>query len=149
MSSIQQEMKMKRISSILSALLVIAGYLLAACSSNLPASLTGTWRLASYGSPSSQTPTAPNVDTSIEFGSEGEFSGNVGCNGFGGKYAVGNKTITFSEVMSTLMFCEGQVGDQEKATLSVLQGSTKFVLDSNTLTITSADGSSAIVLERK
>ena len=51
--------------------------------------------------------------------------------------------------MSTMMFCEGPVGDQEMGTLAVFQGSAKFVLDGDTLTITSADGNSAIVLTRK
>ena len=58
-------------------------------------------------------------------------------------------TITFDQIVSTLMFCEGPVGDQETATLSVLQETATFALDGDTLTITSADGSSVIVLARK
>lgn len=76
-------------------------------------------------------------------------NGNVGCNGFGGKYEVDGDSITFNEVVSTLMFCEGPVGDQESGTLAVLRDSATYVLDGNTLTLTSADGTSVVVLARK
>jgi heat shock protein HslJ len=48
-----------------------------------------------------------------------------------------------------MMFCEGPVGEQEMTTVAVFQGSAKFVLDGDKLTITSADGNSVIVLARK
>ena len=128
---------------------LLALFILSACTGGTSASITGRWELVSHGSVSSQTPAAPDVDTSIEFGSDGALSGNVGCNGFGGDYEVGGDTITFRSVVSTLMFCEGPVGEQEAATLAVFQGSAKFVLDGNTLTITSSDGNSVIVLARK
>ncbi len=76
-------------------------------------------------------------------------SGNVGCNGFGGEYKVDGDTITFDQVVSTMMFCEGPVGEQELGTLAVLQKSAAFMLEGDTLKITSADGNSVIVLERK
>jgi heat shock protein HslJ len=47
------------------------------------------------------------------------------------------------------MFCEGPVGDQETVTLNVLFETATFTLEADTLTITSADGESSIVLERK
>jgi len=90
----------------------------------------------------------PDVDTSIEF-LDGQLNGNVGCNGFGGEYEVDGDTIKLGPVMSTMMFCEGPVGDQELGTIAVFQESAKFVLDGDTLTITSADGNSVIVLARK
>lgn len=120
----------------------------AACASGSSASVTGTWKLVSYGSASEQKPAVADVDTSIEF-KEGQVTGNVGCNGFGGKYEVNGDQITFSEVVSTLMFCEGPVGDQELATLAVLRESSTYVLEGDTLTVISADGNSAIVLARK
>jgi len=124
-------------------------FMLAACSSGASASINGQWKLVSYGSASSQTSATPNVDTTIEFKSDGKLNGNVGCNGFGGDYKVKGDTVTFGPVMSTMMFCEGPVGDQEMGTLAVLKESVKFVSDGNKLTITSADGKSVIVLVRK
>ena len=122
-------------------------FALAACGGSSK-SIQGQWKLVSYGSPSNQTPAVSDVETSIEFDSNGRMSGNVGCNSFGGDYKVDGDKITFSPVMSTMMFCEA-VAEQEQGTLAVLQDKTTFVLDGNTLTITSADGNSSIVLERK
>lgn len=124
-------------------------FLITACAGGSPASVQGGWRLVSHGSGSNQTPAAPDVDTTIEFDSEGNLSGNVGCNGFGGEYKVDGNQIEFGPIMSTMMFCEGPVGEQEMAVLSVFLESAAFVMDGNVLTITSANGDSSIVLERK
>ncbi len=123
-------------------------FALAACAGGSSSSIQGQWKLVSYGSASSQTPAASDVETSIEFGSDGKLTGNVGCNGFGGEYTVNGDTIQFDSVMSTMMFCEA-VAEQESGTLAVLQETATFVIDGNTATITSADGNSVVVLERK
>jgi heat shock protein HslJ len=128
---------------------LLALFVLAACAGGASASITGEWKLVSHGSVSKQVPAAPDVDTSIEFGSDGQMNGNVGCNGFGGEFKADGDTITFGPVMSTMMFCEGAVGDQEMGTIAVFQESAKFVLDGDNLTITSADGNSMIVLAHK
>ena len=128
---------------------LLALFVLVACAGGTSASITGQWKLVSYGPVSSQTPAAPDVDTSIEFGSAGKLNGNVGCNSFGGDYKVSGDTISFGPIMSTMMACLNQSGDQEMGTLSVLKDSAKFVLDGNKLTITSADGKSVIELARK
>jgi len=126
---------------------LLAIFVLAACAGGSSASVQGQWQLVSYGSPSDQTAAAPNVETSIEFGDDGRMSGNVGCNGFGGDYTVDGDQIEFGPVMSTMMFCEA-VAEQESSTLAVFQETATLVLDGDTLTITSADGNSSIVLER-
>ena len=123
-------------------------FVLAACSGGASASVVGQWKLVSYGSASNQTPAASDVETSIEF-LDGKLNGNVGCNGFGGDYEVKGDTLTLGPIMSTMMFCEGPVGDQEMGTLAVLKDSAKYVLDGDKLTITSADGNAVIVLARK
>jgi len=117
--------------------------ILAACASGSSASIQGQWTLVSYNGFSAVS----GVETSIEF-KDGQLSGNVGCNGFGGDYSVDGNTITFGPIMSTLMFCEA-IADQESSTLAVFQESATFVMDDNTLTITSVDGNSVIVLEKK
>ena len=127
---------------------LLALFVLAACAGGSPATIQGQWELVSHGSASSQTPAVADVETSIEF-LDGQVSGNVGCNGFGGEYEVDGDTLKFGPVMSTMMFCEGPVGEQEMGTIAVFQESAKFVLAGDTLTITSADGNSVIVLARK
>ena len=124
-------------------------FALTACAGGSSKSIQGQWKLVSYGFRSSQTPAVPDVETSIEFVEMGRLSGNVGCNGFGGDYTVDGDTIKFDQVMSTMMFCEGPVGDQETTTFNALHESATFTLEGDKLTITSEDGTSAIVLERK
>jgi heat shock protein HslJ len=123
---------------------MLALLVLAACAGGSSASVAGTWKLDSYN----QNPAAEGVETSIEF-KDGQMNGNVGCNGFGGEYTVDGDTITFGPVMSTMMFCEGPVGEQESVALAAMQESATFVQDGDTLTITSGDGASVIVLVRK
>lgn len=121
---------------------------LSACSGGgSSVSIDGQWKLVSYGSSSDQKPALPDVETSIEF-KDGQLSGNVGCNSFGGDYKVKGNTMELGPIMTTEMYCEA-VAEQESGTYAVLQGSVTFMLDGNTLTITSADGNSSIVLERK
>lgn len=126
---------------------LLAAFTIAACAGGASESIEGQWALVSYGPTSSQTPALPDVETSIEF-MDGRMGGNVGCNGFGGEYEVDGGSITFGPVVSTMMFCE-DIADQESGTLAVFQEEATFVLDGDRLTITSADGASVIVLERK
>ncbi len=131
---------MKKIS-----LLLIILFILTACSSAKP-DLSGEWKLVSYGDTSNPTPAIPNVDTSIQF-ENGLMSGNVGCNGFGGAYEISGDKITFSGIMSTMMYCE-ETSIQEQAVLAIFSDSVKLPiqLNGNTLTIASADGVSIINL---
>lgn len=134
---------MKKILIVLFAVLALA-----ACSTNSPASIQGRWQLISHGSATEQVTAAPGVDAFVEFGADGKLNGNVGCNGFSGDYQVDGNDLTFGPIAATLMLCEGPVGDQEITTLGVFSESATFVLDGDTLTLTSADGNSVIVLGR-
>lgn len=134
---------MKKLLIGLSALLILT-----ACAAGTPESIQGRWQLVSHGSASSQVAAAADVDAFIEFGEDGQVGGNVGCNGFGGEYEVQGDVITFGPLIATEMFCDGPVGEQEATTFAVLFESATYSLDGGTLTITSADGNSVIVLER-
>jgi len=117
---------------------------LAACSSGSSASVIGTWKLDSYN----QTPAAAEIDTNIEF-IDGQVSGNVGCNNFGGEYKIDGDTITFGPLAATEMFCVGPGMNQETAVFTAFQNPAKFVVNDDRLTITSEDGKSEIVLVKK
>lgn len=134
---------MKKLLTGLFALLILT-----ACTAGTPESIQGRWQLVSHGSASSQVAAVPDVEAFIEFGEDGQLSGNVGCNGFGGEYEVEDDVISFGAMIATEMFCEGPVGEQEATTFAALSESATFVRDGDTLTITSADGNSVIVLER-
>jgi len=125
--------------------------ILAACSSPNPSSaITGDWKLLSYGDPANLTPALPNVDTAIKIDSNGQISGNVGCNNFGGTYEVSGDKISFSSMMSTMMFCD-ETSAQEQVVLRVLSDNaiSQLHMEGDSLTITSADGSSVVNLARK
>lgn len=130
-------------------LFVLTVLTLAACASVSTPDLSGAWTLVSYGDASNPTPALPGVDTSIQF-EDGQMSGNVGCNGFGGEYELNGNTLTFGPVMSTLMFCEG-ASDQEQGVLAVFADGAKLTVQINgdEMTITSADGISVVKLSRK
>ena len=129
---------MKRL--VISLLLML---MLTACGGGNSATIEGEWELVSYN----QTASVPDVETSIEF-KDGQMSGNVGCNGFGGEYTVNGDQIEFGPVMSTMMFCEA-VADQESSTLAAMQNDATFILNGDRLTITSTDTSNFIMLKRK
>lgn len=143
------EMDMKRIPLLWIALFVIAGSVLTACSGIAPASLAGTWKLVSYGSSTSLTPAAANVETSLTFGSDGKLNGNVGCNSFNGDYKVNGNTIVFGPIASTMMACADPIGRQESAVFSVFTNSASYKVDGNMLTVTSLDGNSIAVFAQK
>ena len=129
-------------------LILLAAFILAACSGGSSASIQGDWNLVSVSGPAAQLTVDPQVETLITFGADGKLSGNVGCNSFGGDYTVDGNALTFGPVASTLMFCQ-ETAEQEAITLAVFQEKATFVLDGDTLTITSADGASVIALARK
>ena len=130
-------------------LFAVTALTLTACAGSASASLAGSWKLISYGSKSNPTPAAPDVDTTVTFGPDGKISGSVGCNSFGGDYKVKGDKIVFGQIVSTLMGCPDPIGQQESAVFSVFAGEATFSVDGSTLTITSADGNSVVVLARK
>ena len=128
-------------------LLTVAMLLFNACS-NSGISLTGEWKLVSYGDAANPIPALPNVETSINF-NEGKFGGNVGCNSFGADYTSEGSNIHIGSVISTMMFCEA-TSTQESAVLGIVSDKTlKVSMTGNQLTLTTEDGASVIVLEKK
>lgn len=143
------EMKMKKIPLLLITFFALAGLMLSACASGDADSITGEWKLVTYGNASNPTPAVPNVETSINFDSNGQFGGNVGCNFFGADYKTSGDQVTFGPVDSTMMLCE-ETSSQESAVLGLLSDKVvKFQMNENLLIITSLDGASLIALARK
>lgn len=127
-------------------LFVIALSLLSACSATPAVDVSGDWSLVAYGDSAGPTPALPGVDTSLSF-KDGQISGNVGCNSFGGAYQLKGNTITFEPIVSTEMYCE-MVADQEQGVLAVLQGSVTVEREGSFLTLTSKDGQVVILTPR-
>ncbi|MFN8434158.1 MAG: META domain-containing protein [Anaerolineales bacterium] len=128
-------------------LLSLAMFVFNACSNN-STTLTGEWKLVSYGDATNITPAVANAETSINF-NDGTFGGTVGCNSFGGDYTLSGDQMSISSVISTMMFCE-QTSTQESAVLAILSDKTMTVTQSgNQLKLYSADGRSVVILEKK
>ena len=125
-------------------ILFLMTILLTACVGANPLTDT-TWTLTSYGAINIQTPALPDVDARISFGADGEISGNVGCNGFGGAAKIDGDKIIAGPLMATEMYCERGM-EQEMAVLMLLTGELAFESDGNMLIIFSEDGKSALHL---
>ena len=123
-------------------ILFVAALALSACTAEgagASPSLTGAWKLTSYGPADAQTPAVEDVEAGLTFNEDGTVTGNAGCNGLGGSYAVEGDQVTFSEVVSTLMACDDPRMAQEDAVIQALNGTATFKIEGNTLTLTNDD----------
>ncbi|MEK7588873.1 MAG: META domain-containing protein [Patescibacteria group bacterium] len=72
------------------------------------------WISTTYPAGQKIVPLLANKFT-VSLKKDGTFSASTDCNGIGGNYVVKNKNITFSDMLGTLMYCEGsQEGDFKK-----------------------------------
>lgn len=139
---------MMKISTLPALIFLMTVFSFAACAQT-DANPSGEWRLVSYGDSAFPTPAIPGIETSISFGSDGKFGGNVGCNSFGGEYKISGSEIRFGSIISTMMFCE-QTSAQESAVLGILSDKTlTFSISSDQMTFISEGGLSVINLTRK
>ena len=104
-----------------------------------PASLTGAWKLTSYGSADVMSSALPDVEAGLTFNEDGTVTGTSGCNDFGGGFSVEGDQITFKEIVSTLKLCDTPLMGQEEAMQQVLTETATYQIDANTLTITKND----------
>ncbi len=102
-----------------------------------PDALAGThWQLVSFGLQGTPTPALPAAQVTLEFEAGGQAGGSGGCNSYGGSYQVQGNTLTFSQIISTLMACtDNQVNRQEQRYLKALQTAGAFEVAGDRLTI--------------
>jgi heat shock protein HslJ len=103
------------------------------------ASLTGPWKLSSYGSADVMSSALPDVEAGLTFNDDGTVTGTSGCNEFGGGFTVEGDQITFKEIVSTLKLCDEPLMGQEEAIQQVLTDTATYQIDGSTLTITNND----------
>jgi heat shock protein HslJ len=141
---------MTKITLIPLTLLFVSGLLLSACASQgIQAGLPGTsWKLVSYGPAGKQTSAAAGIDTSLDFGKDGTVNGNLGCNSFSGNYQVTNGNIVFSMMISTMMACIGPQMNQEDAGLKIMNGTVRYTVAANKLTLFAAKGDNSITFTK-
>lgn len=132
-------------------LAVITILLLSACSigSTEETDLQGTqWKLEAYGPANSPISAVEGIETALTFGTDGQVSGNMGCNNFNGEYTQEGQKIVFGSMMSTMMACPEPQMNQESISLSILSGSVDFRLEGDVLTIDPL-GINQLVLSRQ
>lgn len=98
--------------------------------------LAGTkWTLASVSG------TPAKGDAWLTVTQEGAVNGNAGCNTFRGGAKIGDGTIEFEPLASTMMACtEDGVSAQESSVHAVLAGKTSYQIAGGKLTITQPAG---------
>jgi heat shock protein HslJ len=64
----------------------------------------------------------PDTPPTLVFDDAGRVSGTGGCNQYNGPYTQDGGSLTFGNLASTLMGCEGELGRQESAFLAGIAG---------------------------
>lgn len=127
------------------SILVLTALILGACGSATPTPLTdnelqGTsWVLVSIAGNDQVGEAIGGQAVTLNFASDTAVDGSGGCNGFGGNYRsdVRSTTVSFTNLVSTLMACEAEgVGEIESQYLTALGVATDYELSGDTLTIT-------------
>lgn len=105
--------------------------------------LAGTeWRVESVAGESGEAQDTTDVwdETTVTFSEDGEVGFRI-CNTGGGTYEVDGDTLVMSEMVSTMMACEGPLGDAELAFLALADSEVTYTIEADLLTLTGADGS--------
>jgi heat shock protein HslJ len=144
---------MKKITLSILTIICATAMILPACASIVSQAsqpnLAGTlWTLISYGNVADQSPVVFGVPTWVIFASDGQVSGNLGCNGFSGNYKVKDGKLKFGALASTLMACLNPQMVQEGSAFLVLSGMVSFSMAGDLLTIYDSTGKLAIKLSR-
>lgn len=108
-----------------------------------------SWMLVSYGPADAPTEVAPGSQVTLQFEGETNAGGSAGCNSYGGQYQQQGSTVSFNEVVSTLMACaDAAVMEQETQFLTALQTTGEFELSGDSLTIFYNNGQDALNFNR-
>ncbi len=101
--------------------------------------LAGTsWTLSAING---AAPIASERPAGIEFNDAGRIAGSSGCNRMMGGYTVDGATLTVGQLAGTMMACPEPLMQQEQTFLTILGAAASYAIADDTLTITSADGS--------
>jgi heat shock protein HslJ len=115
-----------------------------ACSS-APESLESTsWQLTDLGG----VPPVPGSVATIQFDDTGGVNGTTGCNSYSGAYETQRADIQMGPFRTTLMACPGALGVQETALFAVLERTTSYAVDNDTLSFLNSEGQTIATLSR-
>ncbi len=109
-------------------------------------SLAGTsWKATGILSGGGVSSLVEGTDVTLEIAADGAVSGSAGCNRFTGKATLGEGTIAFGPLASTMMACVEPAGamEQETAYLAALESATTWQVDGAKLTLRNGDTTAA------
>ncbi len=99
------------------------------------------WALENWRNETGEmVPAIADSGASAEF-SDGQISGNGGCNGFSGSYEQSGNELTIGQIASTLMLCTPEeLGTQETAYFAHLQNAASYQVTDDRLEISNGEG---------
>jgi heat shock protein HslJ len=113
-----------------------------------PAALVGTtWTVTGTVANEGVSSVPADSSASITIADDGTVAVNTGCNTGSGSVEVGDDTLTFGPIATTLMACPPEQTALETSVLSVLQGEVAYEIDGSNLSLRSGDGADEIGLE--
>jgi heat shock protein HslJ len=114
-----------------------------------PAALTGTmWTVTGTVANEAVSSVPMDSTASITISGDGTVAVNTGCNSGSGSVEIGDDTLTFGPIATTLRACADEAVNQlEASMLAVLQGEVTYEIDGSNLSLRSGDGADAIGLE--
>lgn len=114
-----------------------------------PAALVGTtWTVT--GTVANEAVSSVPIDStaSITIADDGTVAVDTGCNTGSGSVEVGDDTLTFGPIATTLRACADEAVNQlEAAVLAVLQGEVSYTIDGSNLSLRSGEGAEQVGLE--
>ncbi len=143
------------------AVLFIAGVVLAACTSGAgassssgasragspaaPATLEGTpWTLTAYtGTDGKSAPVPATVEATATF-ADGKVTGSAGCNTYTASYTVSGQKLTIGPAATTQMACPPPASVVEAAFLAALGNVASYAIDGSTLELQGSDGKAGL-----
>ena len=113
-----------------------------------PAALVGTtWVVTGTVANEAVSSIPADATASISIADDGTAAVDTGCNTGSGDVEVGDDTLTFGPIATTLRACVDEVAELEASVLAVLQGEVAYEISGDTLSLRTGDGADRIGLE--
>jgi heat shock protein HslJ len=91
-------------------------------------------------------PARSGTSVTAMFDREGQMSGTAGCNRYSARYLARDYSLTFTNISSARMFCQGPgIMEQESAFLEDLSGTSSFGTSNASLKFYNANGKTVLV----
>ena len=114
-------------------------------------SLAGTrWNVVNFNNGGAIVTLAPGTSITMNFGVDGQVTGNSGCNSFAAGYTVNGSALSITQPGGTQQFCESPAGvmEQEASFQTALPTAASFRINGNQLEIQNNAGQIIVVATR-